>query len=81
MNCCFQELFTYYLSFVKSVFEVNLLCIGLFQQRTPELISGFRMTENEFSVLCRKSVVDNNVDPLTKPPERKPEDTGIFRFL
>lgn len=61
---------------------VNLLGVCLFQESAPEFILGFRFHVDELSVDGGQSVVNDNVSPLSQPPEPEMEDTLVlFRLF
>ena len=61
---------------------LDLLGIGFLQQGAPEFVLGLGVHEDELSVSCRQEIVDDDVNPLSVPPEPEMENTAIFfRFL
>ncbi len=60
--------------------RVFSLCVSLFQQCGPELISGGRVAEDKFSFFCRQQVVDNNIYPSTITPELEVKYSGVTYF-
>ena len=60
--------------FNKYILFDDLLGISFFQQSTPELISFFWMHVNEFIILRRKAVVNENLHPSPILPKKEPEN-------
>ena len=59
----------------------NLLCIRLLQQRGPEFVPGYRVTEQEVVVLGRQTIVDDHFRPRAVPEEREVENPRVFVAL
>lgn len=60
-----------------NVTQSLLLSIGLLKEGTPELILIRGMDEDETSIVCGETVVDDNVHPLAKVPEPEAEDSAV----
>jgi len=56
----------------------SLLGIRLFEQRTPKLVFGRRVRENEFAITCWQQVIHNHFNPIAKLPEPELVNAGIF---
>lgn len=50
------------------------LCVGLLQQRAPELGALGRVHEQQLPVLHRQPVVDHHLHPLAELPELKKKE-------
>ena len=67
---------------IDKVGFLDLLGVGLLQQGAPEFVLGLGVHEDELPISCRQKIVDDDVNPLSVPPEPEVENSAIFfRFL
>ena len=67
---------SHFLHFGREIVEKQLLSVGLFEERRPELVGGLSVDEDQLSLHRRQSVVHTHLLPLATPPNSKPAQKG-----
>lgn len=56
---------------------VHSLCVSLLQETRPKLVPGRGVDEDQFVANRRQPVIDQNLFPVSAPPNSEPEDPGV----